>query len=148
MGMGVSFGEADTVEDAVICQKIAAKIKKRTVFMEMCTKDQPKEYIERGAAINAISGQPSELHYPSWYKGNIEGVPAADVAPVVHGEWEIKARIYRMMDDIDEVLYIECPICKREFRVPSTYDDEEIIKYAREHYPYCNCGVKMDGGKR
>ena len=46
--------------------------------MEMCTKDQPKEYIERGAAINAISGQPSELHYPSWYKGNIEGVPAAD----------------------------------------------------------------------
>ena len=45
--------------------------------------DDKKEYIERGAAINAISGQPSELHYPSWYKGNIMEVPAADVVEVV-----------------------------------------------------------------
>ena len=80
--------------------------------------------------------------------GYVESVHAADVAPVVHGEWEIKARIYRMMDDIDEVLYVECPICKREFHVPSTYDDEEITKYAREHYPYCNCGAKMDGERK
>lgn len=42
-----------------------------------------KEYIERGAALLAIAGQPSELHYPSWYKGNIMEVPAADVAEVV-----------------------------------------------------------------
>ena len=48
--------------------------------------DERKEYIERGAALLAIAGQPSELHYPSWYKGNIMEVPAADVAPVVHGE--------------------------------------------------------------
>ena len=45
--------------------------------------DEPKEYIERGAALLAITGQPSELHYPSWYKGNIMEVPAADVVEVV-----------------------------------------------------------------
>ena len=44
---------------------------------------EKKEYIERGAALLAITGQPSELHYPSWYKGNIMEVPAADVVEVV-----------------------------------------------------------------
>jgi hypothetical protein len=44
---------------------------------------EKKEYIERGAALLAIAGQPSELHYPSWYKGNIMEVPAADVVEVV-----------------------------------------------------------------
>lgn len=46
-----------------------------------------KEYIERKAALRAITGQPSELHYPDWYKENIKSVPAADVAPVVRGKW-------------------------------------------------------------
>lgn len=44
---------------------------------------EKKEYIERGAALLAITGQPTELHYPSWYKGNIMEVPAADVVEVV-----------------------------------------------------------------
>ena len=44
---------------------------------------EKKEYVEREAALLAITGQPSELHYPSWYKGNIMEIPAADVAEVV-----------------------------------------------------------------
>ena len=55
---------------------------------------EKKEYIERGAALLAITGQPSELHYPSWYKGNITEVPAADVVEVVRCKdcvwWEIR----------------------------------------------------------
>ena len=49
----------------------------------MCTKEQAKEYIEREAALLAIAGEPPELHYPSWYMGNIMEVPAADVVKVV-----------------------------------------------------------------
>ena len=76
-------------------------------------------------------------------------IPAADVVEVVHGEWEIKSELYRMMeDDFDEQLYVECPYCKRRFYVPSAFDDEEIFEYARENYPYCHCGAKMDGERK
>lgn len=77
----------------------------------------------------------------------LDRLPAADVAPVVHGEWVIKSEIHKIFDDVDENMYVECPFCKRTYYVPQTYDDEEIITYAREQYPYCNCGAKMDGGK-
>ena len=62
------------------------------------------------------------------------------------GEWEIKSEIYQMLDDVDEELYVECPFCKRRFWVPYEFDDKKIFEYAREHYPYCNCGAKMKGG--
>ena len=47
-----------------------------------------KEYIEREAALAEIKGQPPELHYPSWYAGQIEEIPAVDVRPVIHGYWQ------------------------------------------------------------
>ena len=62
------------------------------------------------------------------------------------GEWIIKSEIYKLLDDVDEELYVECSICQRRFNVPYELDDERIFKYAREHYPYCNCGAKMKGG--
>lgn len=54
-----------------------------------------KEYIERGAALNAIMGEPPDAHYPSWYAGTIEKIPASDVVEVVkckdcavpHNKW-------------------------------------------------------------
>lgn len=54
-----------------------------------------KEYIERNAALNAILGEPPDAHYPSWYAGKIEEIPAADVVEVVrckdcavpHNKW-------------------------------------------------------------
>ena len=62
------------------------------------------------------------------------------------GEWKIKSEIYKLIDDVDEELFVECSICQRRFNVPYEFDDEKIFKYAREHYPYCNCGAKMKGG--
>lgn len=64
----------------------------------------------------------------------------------IEGEWQIKAETYQMIDDYDEELFVECPFCQRRFYVPYEFDDEKIFKYAREHYPYCNCGAKMKGG--
>ena len=64
------------------------------------------------------------------------------------GEWIIKSEIYKLLDDVDEELYVECSICQRRFYVPYELDDEKIFKYAKEHYPYCNCGAKMTGGKK
>ena len=62
------------------------------------------------------------------------------------GEWKIKSEIHQMLDDVDEELYVECPFCQRKYYVPYEFEDEKIFKYAREHYPYCNCGAKMKGG--
>lgn len=62
------------------------------------------------------------------------------------GEWQIKTEIHRMLDDVDEEIYVECPFCKRTFWVPYEFEDKKIFEYAREHYPYCNCGAKMKGG--
>lgn len=52
-------------------------------------------------------------------------VPAADVAPVVHGQWLI--RFDASKQEIDG---FQCSVCgKRE----------------KEKEPYCHCGAKMDG---
>jgi hypothetical protein len=78
----------------------------------------------------------------------VDSCPTADVVEVRHGEWEIKSRSYRMIDDYDEEMYVECPFCKRTFYVPYEFDDEKTLAYARENYPYCHCGAKMDGERR
>lgn len=90
---------------------------------------EKKEYIERGAALLAITGQPSELHYPSWYKGHIMEVPAADVVEVVHAKW------------IDSKYgNVNCGHCGIRRRAPKSDDDDRF---------YCaHCGAKMDGGKK
>ena len=66
-------------------------------------------------------------------------------AEVKHGEWEIKSEIHRMFDDVDEEFYVECPLCHRVEYIPFEFDDRKMLEYAKEHYPYCHCGAKMDG---
>ena len=81
------------------------------------------EYIERSAAIKAAKHAWAKGLEPSQY---IEALPAADVAPVVHGRW-----IY---DEKAQRTY--CSVCKEYF-------------YGATNSPmsYCsNCGAKMDGG--
>ena len=64
------------------------------------------------------------------------------------GEWRIVAESYRMItDDYDEELFVVCPFCNRRFWVPYELDDEKTFEYAREHYPFCNCGAKMECGE-
>ena len=47
------------------------------------------EYVEREAAIEAIVSEPTDAHYPQWYADKIKAIPAADVATVRHGRWEL-----------------------------------------------------------
>ena len=79
---------------------------------------------------------------------DVFSTPTADVEEVRHGKWEIKSEIHQMIDDVDEEVYVECPYCKRTFYVPFDFEDEKILAYAREKYPYCHCGAKMDGGNK
>lgn len=112
--------------------------------------NEKKEYIERGALIDAIEGT-------DWYhigvKGNLvhgaisdgnalykaddvfevlNKLPAADVAPVVHGEW------LRISDDDQYEGEYYCSVCNAEEFFP------ENAPFA----PFCwHCGAKMDGGQ-
>ena len=59
-------------------------------------------------------------------------VPAADVAPVVHGEW------YLLDDCANAGLY--CSVCSRRVH-------REEFAYKKLRSKYCpHCGAKMDGG--
>lgn len=64
----------------------------------------------------------------------IKNFPAADVAPVVHGEWEKKYDTLSQDYNSDNNWYHVCSACQKG----SQYDTA-----------YCpNCGAKMDGGKK
>ena len=89
------------------------------------------KYIEHSAAIEAAKHAWAKGLEPSQY---IEALPAADVAPVVHGRW-----MHSGYED-----------CSEQFkRVKCSQCDQEA--YAMAFYVvdghYCpNCGAKMDGG--
>ena len=94
-----------------------------------------KEYIERKAVLNAMSKAQSDRTWSmddsdvmEQMFDNVETVPAADVAPVVHGEWEVYTEYCNF--GLYQVGW-RCSLCGRT-----------------ENYkqPYCNCGAKMDGG--
>lgn len=62
---------------------------------------------------------------------DIEDIPAADVAPVVHGRWEIRPT--GMATDTGPEYKAYCTVC-----------NEPNKQYQP---PYCpHCGAKMDGG--
>lgn len=86
------------------------------------------EYIEREAAIEAAKHAWAKGLEPSQY---IEALPAADVAPVVHGRWE------QVKKWATKAKY-RCSVCGREIM--------SAVKVNIEKYPYCHCGAKMDGG--
>jgi rubrerythrin len=84
-----------------------------------------KEYIERGAALLAITNDGCTASNV----GALMGVPAADVVEVVHGEW-----VDPEDDDGGTTWYCnKCGIpAKTNWGIP--------------HGNYCpNCGAKMDG---
>ena len=97
------------------------------------------EYIERGALMqfpirrdhydrengneHFINGIETVLEYA-------ENLPAADVAPVVHGRWIYKGE------------YAVCTECGG--RSGTQYDGVEPIPLMTQFCP--NCGAKMDGG--
>ena len=93
-----------------------------------------KEYIEREAALKAMS---QAIQDRTWSMDDFDvmikmedyvaDLPAADVAPVVHGEW-----VY------DHWCEFKCSECGQL--------SNSIPFKAKERY--CpNCGARMDGGK-
>lgn len=94
------------------------------------------EYIERETAIEAIISEPTDAHYPSWYTEKIMQIPAADVAPVVHGKWlEWYPGDCALIMTGEEMLY-QCSNCWAK------YPDVEGCRYCH------NCGKIMDGGEQ
>lgn len=78
------------------------------------------EYIERSAAIRALTLHDCDSADD---KIVIRDIPAADVAPVVHGRWRW----------VCELGFNDCYICS------------ECGKIAMNDSNYCpNCGAKMD----
>lgn len=90
------------------------------------------EYINRESIRKVLMDVCSDENCPMFIAATIDQVidyePAADVAPVVHGEWIT-------IDDISR-----CSECGYIPAYDSSIDD---LYYS----PFCpNCGAKMDGG--
>lgn len=118
--------------------------------------EMTKEHIERGALIEKMFpiGMPNDGSYPINAKAvrvTIEKAPAADVVEVRHGEWVIDSRFHRMIGEIEvREMLVKCPYCHRQYSAGFANGgrvDKQVIELARERYPYCHCGAKMDGGK-
>ena len=91
----------------------------------------PDEYISREAALMKLMQDGCSAKNLQ----SISDMPAADVAPVVHGEW------LRSDDDWNSLTIIQCSICGEEWCF-ETDDDVSLLDY--KHCP--NCGARMDGG--
>ena len=93
------------------------------------------EYIEREAALKAVekygltNGSVLGRHtgLAICIASEIDDIPAADVAPVVHARWVS----FLDGDHIMPERYYRCSRCGR-------------VESRRQ--PYCHCGAKMDGG--
>lgn len=83
------------------------------------------EYIDREKAKRLL-----HIEYAYAAEQLLDEVPAADVAPVVHGRWENGNPI--------------CPVCGED-----KFKDLDADIWCDWVPPFCpNCGAKMDGGEK
>lgn len=92
------------------------------------------EYIERKAFIETVKDIPMWGSVAAMFA---DSIPAADVAPVVHGRWE-KRFCHPMRNG--EWQYI-CSVCK-----DTDYWNKNVCVQKHNYCP--NCGAKMDGGTK
>lgn len=103
-----------------------------------------KEYIEREELINCLEDAKEKLMnnitmsslmavvVNDIYIGFIKESPAANVAPVRHGEWA------------NEETAVTCTACGRSYDT-----DFEIKRNVIMNFKYCpKCGARMDGGEQ
>ena len=96
------------------------------------------EYIERQALLDAVPTAEEDKQISLYgavadFIIKVNTIPAADVAPVVHGRW-IR---FKEPDSETGYIHMRCSVCTAYWSDPSHAD----------HFRYCpNCGAKMDGG--
>lgn len=98
------------------------------------------EYIERSAAVKAVLRERSPANSVaqnrklSIIQRDLLTIPAADVAPVVHGQWDDSGR-YTFPGGGTAVRCTECGCALT------------VSEYHLNNWNYCPvCGAKMDGG--
>ena len=98
------------------------------------------DYISREAALADFEqcNRKNSTWTPQRVKTLLMRIPAADVEPVRHGNWNI-----RLADEM--TLCLECSICGRKVDNIDLHNLLEAGKYgeACRRYPYCHCGAKM-----
>lgn len=97
------------------------------------------EYIDRASAVRAIRARyrpensVAQNRLLALAVHDVLVIPAADVAPVGHGEWT------RSEDDWDCLTTITCSECHEEW----CFETEEDVSLL--NYRYCpNCGARCD----
>lgn len=97
------------------------------ISREAAVKIAKKYVLANGSALGRHTGLANCIAI------EIEGLPAADVEPVRHGEW------LRTEDDWDSLVTIQCSACGGEW----CFELEEDVQLLE--YNYCpGCGAKMD----
>ena len=92
------------------------------------------DYIEREALKNQIAKNKLMAREPAAKRilAMIDDMPAADVAPVVHGHWDKPTKPFPYWD-------WKCSVCGcEEYRQRDSHGHYRIMKYCP------NCGAKMD----
>ena len=99
------------------------------------------EYIDREAAIKAIyDSDPNGIRRTLGFNvGQIEealrAIPAADVAPVRHGKWELFDECYNAG--------VYCSVCHK-----AVFAENALYKNVPLKSKFCpNCGARMDGAE-
>lgn len=98
------------------------------------------EYIERDALIDAMQAYQYDAGKDGFAIMALIGIqPTADVAPVVHGEWEAVDRREYDADSCKIICYpkdgIACTHCRYVFKKDALWKKN-----------FCpNCGARMDG---
>ena len=96
-------------------------------------------YISRDTAIARLTRLEvtDKLATMADAKREIADMPAADVAPVVHGRWELQRKG-------DWISVFVCSVCGRGETIAESVLYNSQLKMPKK-YPYCHCGAKMDG---
>lgn len=105
------------------------------------------EYIDRAVCLSVLRAKANMAFLmdaaPYFEKAAqmLEKLPAADVAPVVHGQWEC------VYDDSTGETDVTCSHCKNTRTVNGCFVSTDGKSCYFED-DYCsNCGAKMDGGE-